>query len=742
MIQQAIHRNRYEDIRRTVLLSQALQCLDQKTYLFREAYAMGYPKFTDVREVRPGQAMTAFVGLDRNGNFLFCWGRHFFDLLLDDRVWQDGSNPLGRIMFILAHETLHVVFRHITRAEGKIAKVWNYACLKGGSLVSMADGSKKPICDVRVGDVVLGVSPDGRVVSTPVLHSQSKLSDDLVEVTGANYSLTSTSDHEFLTEYGYVEAGIIGSYTESNRQVVRVREDVCAREHEYYVYRGVGYETSTGLPQRRRVYEAEWLDGDQNRHQISRRRRELYVPSKTEIERVELLCRTGGWGGAHFGLDPQEPQSQQGLLSANSERVEYFWPASRLALRTGFSLRRRVELQRMPSLEVEFLQHNGGTVTSFVDAVVGGQKSSSQFGVGVCAPSWEANLPGGAYGKDDFHCPRTADLERERVSVRAVSGSARVWDITTGTHNFIAEGFVVHNCDIVVNWYCEWYGLKLLPGSVTVDDYPEDWGIDPETQTTEQIYEILLKHAKVLPSFGPASGHHDQWEQLDERTREILEGKITEAQSKAANRDDDAGHNDPDSDSQGCGKLPGTGAAGELRQFADQIVADNRVPWDTMLRHRLGSLYQPHVAERWDRLPTRLTSQWGRLVLPSNRMDRKRTGIHILTALDASASMSEDDIYRMACVLASLPDNYKATLVSFDTKCYLIDSLEDVRGGGGTSLDDVDRVAEELEVDCVVCLTDGYFGSSGSRLTRPVDWVFIIDGTDSYVPDEATAFRV
>lgn len=417
-------RNRYEDIRRTVVLSSALRCLDQKTYLFREAYALGYPKFTDVREIAPGLPMTAFVGLDRNDNFLFCWGRAFFDRLVDDQQWLDGRTGLDRVMFILAHETLHVVFRHVTRGREKVSKVWNYAA------------------------------------------------------------------------------------------------------------------------------------------------------------------------------------------------------------------------------------------------------------------------------------------------------------------------------DIVVNWYCDWYGLYVLPGSVTVEDFPEDWNIDPENQTTDEIYEILLKQAEVLPLFMPVAGHHDQWAQYDGPTVDILDSKITDAQSKAAARDEEEGNNDPASDGQGCGKLPGDGAAGELREFADKIVADNRVPWDRMLKHRLGSLYEPTVSERWDRLPTRLSSQWGSLILPSQRPDRKPTGVHVLAALDASASMSEDDVYRMSCLLASLPDNYKATIVSFDTECYIIESLDKIRGGGGTSLEDVNRVAEELEVDVVVCLTDGYFGRSDKIVTRPADWVFVIDGTDEYVPDGATRFLV
>jgi len=423
MIHNAIPRNRFEDIRRTIVLSSSLLCLDEKTYLFREAYSIGFPKFTDVDEVRPGQRMTAFVGIDAKGEFLFCWGRQFFDELLDDTLYPLQGTSLDRVMFVLAHETLHVVLCHVTRAGGKVAKIWNWAA------------------------------------------------------------------------------------------------------------------------------------------------------------------------------------------------------------------------------------------------------------------------------------------------------------------------------DIVVNHFCDWYGLRVLDGACVADNFPAEWGIDPTNQTTEQIYEILLRQADAVPEFGPGNGNHDQWADLDEKTRDILEGQVIEANNKASIKDEEEGKNDPDDDdAKGCGKLPGESAMGEVRKLADRIIADNSVPWDKMLRQRIGSMYQPHVAERWDRLPTRLLGLSGRVILPSFRMDRKRNGLHILTAIDASCSMSDEDVERMRSIHASLPDIYTVTMASFDTECYLIKSLDAIQGGGGTRLDDVNRVAMELEVDCVICLTDGYFRCSG--LDKPEDWVFIIDGTDRHVPSESTVFNV
>lgn len=410
---------RWEDLGRLRTLAEALETLDDKTYLFREAYRIGYPKFTATN-------ITAFVGVDRLNRFMFCWGRDFFDSLLDDSAWPSGSgNPLGRVAFVLAHETLHVVLRHVERAKGKEPKIWNYAA------------------------------------------------------------------------------------------------------------------------------------------------------------------------------------------------------------------------------------------------------------------------------------------------------------------------------DITVNWICQWYGLDILPDCVTAEQFPAEWGIDPAVQTTEEIYRILLEHVEVIPVFDPVSGNHSQWEKLDDETRKVLQDKVTEAVEKAAakdaERDNESEGGEDGDNSFSCGNLPGDGALGEIREVSDVVVIQP-MPWDRMLTRYLGSLWNSRTHERWDRLPTRLASQWGRVVLPSYRVDRTPKGPRILAALDASGSMSPADLDRMRGVVKSLPENYQVTLASFDTECYLIDSLDKVRGGGGTCLKDVDRVAEELKVDQVICFTDGGFYTP--ELTRPSAWLFVVYGSTDSIPPECQVFEV
>lgn len=300
-------------------------------------------------------------------------------------------------------------------------------------------------------------------------------------------------------------------------------------------------------------------------------------------------------------------------------------------------------------------------------------------------------------------------------------------------------------CDVIVNYLCQFYGLAVIDGSVLAERLPPDWGIDPSTQSTEEIYYILLEHAESV-SFCPATGHHDQWENLDEKTREILKDKVSGALAIAGEKDEEAGKSptenpdQDDGDGSFGGGSAGCGALGELRNVVDaqQMAAP---PWDRLLLGFFGSMSMPTVREHWGRPPMRLASTWGKLCLPRVADAIQTDTVHILAALDASGSMDDDDIARMKGILASLPKNYKVTLASFDTQCYLIESFDDVHGGGGTSLVDVNLKAEELGVDCVLCLTDGEFYED-PELTRPEDWVFVVDGTVESIPKESRVYQV
>ncbi|MFE4703074.1 ricin-type beta-trefoil lectin domain protein [Streptomyces sp. NPDC056738] len=77
----------------------------------------------------------------------------------------------------------------------------------GGTRVLMADGTRRPILDVRVGDLVLATDPaSGRARPEPVTHTFRHHTDHLVDVSVADGgTLTSTSGHRvYVAGHGWV----------------------------------------------------------------------------------------------------------------------------------------------------------------------------------------------------------------------------------------------------------------------------------------------------------------------------------------------------------------------------------------------------------------------------------------------------------------------------------------------------------------------------------------------------------
>jgi hypothetical protein len=75
-------------------------------------------------------------------------------------------------------------------------------CLAVGTLVRMADYSVKRIENIQIGDMVLGVSIDGKIEKTPVLHVFSSGRKPCCEYTFGGARLVATPDHKVLGRHG------------------------------------------------------------------------------------------------------------------------------------------------------------------------------------------------------------------------------------------------------------------------------------------------------------------------------------------------------------------------------------------------------------------------------------------------------------------------------------------------------------------------------------------------------------
>ena len=81
-------------------------------------------------------------------------------------------------------------------------------CFVGGTQISMADGSKKAIEDIQLGDLVLAFSKNGDLGPASVTETFKHENDQFIKLIHWNGALTLTPNHWVLLEDGlFLEAG-------------------------------------------------------------------------------------------------------------------------------------------------------------------------------------------------------------------------------------------------------------------------------------------------------------------------------------------------------------------------------------------------------------------------------------------------------------------------------------------------------------------------------------------------------
>ena len=81
-------------------------------------------------------------------------------------------------------------------------------CFVGGTQISMADGSKKAIEDIQLGDLVLAFNKNGDLGPASVTETFKHENDQFIKLIHWNGSLTLTPNHWVLLEDGlFLEAG-------------------------------------------------------------------------------------------------------------------------------------------------------------------------------------------------------------------------------------------------------------------------------------------------------------------------------------------------------------------------------------------------------------------------------------------------------------------------------------------------------------------------------------------------------
>ncbi|MFQ5690385.1 MAG: radical SAM protein [Gemmatimonadota bacterium] len=406
----------------------------------------------------------------------------FQPLLVERDGWTDPEDPLPRTRF-LRDQSRSIISRNQSPDVGFEVSVNPYRgcengcvyCLSGRTPVLMADGSTRPIGDLRVGDAIYGTTRDGRYrkfTKTHVLAHWSvrkpaykvSLEDGTVLICGA--------DHRFLTYRGW--KFVTGTEQGADRRPHLTKND-----------RLLGLGSFSSAPLKDADYRRGYLcgiirgDGHPGFYQHEREGRSngdqhqfrLALADSEALDRTAFYLRGFGITTRSFTFSEgagrrKRIRAIRTLARGNVEQIRRLvaWPSRAPASwRLGF-------LAGIFDAEGSYshgVLRISSTDTTIIEEVTRSLRSLALpfrrecVSTGRLRPISVIRLRGGLHRHLEFlHATDPAIHRRRSIEGEALKSGAnlraagieplgrsmRLFDITTGTGDFISDGVVSHNC--------------------------------------------------------------------------------------------------------------------------------------------------------------------------------------------------------------------------------------------------------------------------------------------------------
>jgi DNA repair photolyase len=348
-------------------------------------------------------------------------------------------------------------------------------CVDGDTPILMSDGRTRPIADIRAGDEIYGTVRRGwyrRYVRTQVLAHWSVIKPAWRITLEDGTEVVSGADHRFLTERGWkfvtgtqcgaarrahlttgnklMGTGAFAAAPTRNEDYRTgylcglIRGDGTLTDHSYFP---LGEKPWTHYHFRRALCDTEALDRAQDWLQCasvetkrfefcaaSSNRRAMHAintQARYNVQRIRELIAwpavpTRSWrAGFLAGIFDAEGHYEGGILRISNTDSEII----------------RWISESMRAMDFRFIvEHIHRDITKPIDVVrlLGGLREQLRFFYTVDpAITRKRDIAGQAVKSDA--CLRVARIE-------PLGGAMRLYDITTGTEDFIANGVVSHNC--------------------------------------------------------------------------------------------------------------------------------------------------------------------------------------------------------------------------------------------------------------------------------------------------------
>jgi len=345
-------------------------------------------------------------------------------------------------------------------------------CLAGDTMILMADGNPKPLADVRVGDAIYGTVREGvyrRFAVTRVLAHWSSVKPACRVTLEDGTELVASADHRFLTSRGW-------------KHVTGTQHGRLRRPHLTLASKLMGTGRFAGSPEHSHEYRIGYLCGlikgdghlgSYSYDRVGRTHGDVHR-FRLALTDIEALRRAHAYL-LKVGVETDEFMFQQasgGRRALNAIRTSARTQVDRVREVTAWPLAPNDNWRKgflAGIFDAEGSCGPGGVIrisNTDPEILKWTESCLCRFGFDTAIettglPNGLTYLRGGLPERLRFFHTADPAIARKRsiegqavktkarlkvVSIEPLEGAARLYDITTGTGDFIANGVVSHNC--------------------------------------------------------------------------------------------------------------------------------------------------------------------------------------------------------------------------------------------------------------------------------------------------------